>query len=163
MTNEKELRNYYYLRRWKNDQFIGKWDVANLQMQYVSIRMNPKISYAFDNSDNVNGVEVESIGWEALNWMKMDEILHPSGGPKRIWCTMTFVVASTCDTWLFSHECHGWVAGKLGFPKFGDPNNMWAPKQVRSHWDLSSPKGLFVWVKPQVRDDLKNKGPRMRW
>jgi hypothetical protein len=42
------------------------------------------------------------------------------------------------------------------------PNNMWAPKQVRSYWDLL-PKGLLVWVKPQAWDDLKNKGPRMRW
>jgi len=36
--------------------------VAKLQMQYVLIRVNPKISCAYDNSDNVNVVEVESIG-----------------------------------------------------------------------------------------------------
>ncbi len=148
------------LRRWKNYQFIGKWDVASLQMQFVSIQVNPRISYASHHSDNVNVVELESIGWEALNWMKIYMLLV---GQERIWCTMTFVVASTCDTWLFSHECHGWVAGELGFPQFGGPNNMWAPKQVRSYWDLSSPKGLFVGVKPQAWDDLKNKGPRMRW
>jgi len=36
--------------------------VVNLQMQFVSIQVNPRISYASDHSDNVNVVEVESIG-----------------------------------------------------------------------------------------------------
>jgi len=36
--------------------------MANLQMQLVSIQVNPRIGYASDHSDNVNLVEVESIG-----------------------------------------------------------------------------------------------------
>jgi hypothetical protein len=36
--------------------------VANLEMQFVSIQVNPRITHASDHSDNVNVVEVESIG-----------------------------------------------------------------------------------------------------
>jgi len=36
--------------------------VANLQMQYVPIQVNPRITHASDHSDNVNVVEVESLG-----------------------------------------------------------------------------------------------------
>ncbi len=36
--------------------------MANLEMQFVSIQVNPRITHASDHSDNVNVVEVESIG-----------------------------------------------------------------------------------------------------
>ncbi len=36
--------------------------MANIQMQFVSIQVNPRTSYASEHSDTVNVVEVESIG-----------------------------------------------------------------------------------------------------
>jgi len=54
--------------------------------------------------------------------MKMDENYMLLVGQERIWCPVTFVVASTCGTWLFL--MNAWrVAGELGFPQFGGLNN----------------------------------------
>jgi len=101
-------------------------------MQFVSIKVNSRISYASDHADNVNLVEVESIGWEALNWMKMDENLHASGGPRKNLVRNDICGGLHMRHIAISHECHGWVAGELGFPQIGGLNNMWAPKHVRS-------------------------------
>ncbi len=54
----------------------------------------------------------------------MDENLHASGGQERIWCPMTFAVASTGDTWLFLTNAMAGLQENLGFPQFGGPKNM---------------------------------------
>jgi hypothetical protein len=145
MANEREPRNCYQLRRWKNDQFIGKWDVANLRMQFVSIGVNPKISCASDNSENVNVVEVESIGWEALNWMKMDENLHASFNQTASWWAKKESGAQWHLRWP-PHVTHGYFSLMpwLGCRRIR-VSTVWGPQE---HVSPKTGQKLLGFVKP---------------
>jgi len=76
--------------------------------------------------------------------MKMDEILHASCWPRKNLVPNDIRGGLHMQHMATSHECHGRVPGELGFPQFGAPTTCEPPKQVRSYWDLSNPKGLFV-------------------
>jgi hypothetical protein len=57
--------------------------------------------------------------------LKLDENLHASGGPRKNLVPHNDIGGALhMQHMAISHECHGWVAGELGFPQFGGPNNM---------------------------------------
>jgi len=56
--------------------------------------------------------------------MKMDENLHASGGPRKNLVRNDICGGLHMRHIAISHECHGWVAGELGFPQIGGLNNM---------------------------------------
>ncbi len=109
--------------------------MANLQMQYVSIQVNPRITHASDHSNNVNVVEVIN----RMRSLKLDENLHASGGPRKNLVPNDICAGLHMRHMAISHECHGWVAGELGFPQFGGPQEHVSPKTGRK---------LFGFVKP---------------
>jgi len=64
MVDQRERKN---IRRGKNEQFIGNWDVANTCNMHQYVQLNYEIRHAFDNFDtqllchNVNVIEVECL------------------------------------------------------------------------------------------------------
>ncbi len=54
----------------------------------------------------------------------MDENLHASGGPRKNLVPNDIRGGLHTRHMAIFHECHGCVAGELGFPQFGGRNNM---------------------------------------